>query len=183
MRYRKGISLKRIFVKRLLSSVLLSFFLCSLFSVIGCSSKQEDRIDVSASAILEAAEARCPVSGGYAHVSSDFLEFSIPDALPYVDDYGVSYSVLANDYTEIGVLHVADAQHAETVLGAVTVYLDHFRKTYEPQARQYDPSEEKKLRDAACTRYGSYVIYTVMTSEEQVQCRDAITSRLLAPNP
>ena len=167
----------------MISSVLLSFLMCSVFSAVGCAAKREYRSDVSASAILEAAETRCPVSGGYAHASSDFLEFNIPDALPYVDDYGVAYSIPANDYTEIGVLHVSDTQYAETVLGAVTTYLSHFRKTYEPQARQYDPSEEKKLRDASCTLYGSYVVYTVMTSEEQVQCKEAITACLLNPNP
>ena len=171
--------MKRNFIKRSIASFLLFLFLFSPLSIVGCALRREYRSDVPVSELLAAATTHCPVSGGYGHADSDFLEFNLPDVLPYVDDYGIAYSVPANDYTEIGILRVHNARDAETVLGAVEAYLRHFKATYEPQARQYDPSEAKKLRDASCTLYGNYVIYTIMSTEEQASCKDAVTSCLL----
>lgn len=147
-------------------SVLTLLLITALLLLSACSS-QSYRDDVKALTLTDAAKQKITVASSYDTYDASFLEFYLSDVVSLVDDSSIVYAVAANDYTEIGVLHVSDPDNLEAVQNAVKAYLDYFKETYAPQAEQYDPSEQKKLKDASYKTYGNYVIYTIMTSEDQ----------------
>lgn len=154
------------------SALLLTVLL--LFT--GCSAKYKD--NYPAEEVTKAITAQVTVSSGYLPCDPDFMQFYLPDAVKPVDDYSIVYASAANDYTEVGVLHVKDKKDLETVEAAVQDYLDEFRTTYEPQAQQYDQTEQQKLKDASYKVYGKYIVYMIMTAEQQEIC-DGIIEELL----
>lgn len=182
--FKKTHSWKPLFCKKILFKTHFKiFFACSLLLSLlipfcGCRQKSVTPSryvnDVTAREISDAVMEKIPVSGGYEAYNSDFMQFYLPDILPLVDDYHVVYASAPNDYTEIGIFYVSDPANIDKVENALERYLEQFRTTYLPQAKQYDPAELEKLKDADCDTYGNYVIYTIMRDDAQEICESTI---------
>lgn len=157
--------------------ILSALFLSALLLLSGCG-RVSYKNDIPATDITEAVKAEITVPSGYESYDADFLSFYIPSAIGIVSDFNVIYASAPDDYTEIGVLHAKSSEDIGVLKTAVAAYLDEFRSTYEPQARQYDPSEQKKLQDASYRVYADYVIFTVMTSETQETCYGIVENML-----
>ena len=160
-----------------LLALALAMLLVSSILFVGCSAKYKD--DCPAEVISTAIAKELPVSSGYLPYDSDFMQFYLTDAVKPVNDYSVIYASAANDYNEIGVLHVKDKKDLDTVEDAVKAYLDDFRSTYEQQAELYDATEQAKLEDASYRVYGNYVVYMILTDADQKTC-DTVVKKLLA---
>ena len=156
------------------SALLLTVLL--VFS--GCGAKVNYKDNVPSEQITREITQKVTVESGYTVCDPDFIQFYLTDAVQLVNDYSIVYATAADDYTEIGVLHVQNKKNLKDVETVVQNYLDEFRTTYEPQAQQYDPSEQQKLKDAAYRVYGNYVIYTIATAETQ-EIYDGIIMKLL----
>ena len=158
-------------------SALLLVLLLTLAVFAGCSGDRY-KDDCPAEVITSSIVKEIPVSAGYLSYGSDFMQFYLTDAVTPVDDYSVVYSSAADNYNEIGILHVKDKKDLETVENAVSAYLAEFRSTYEQQAQLYDKTEQEKLEDASYTVYGKYVVYMILTDADQKTC-DGVIEKLL----
>ena len=147
----------------------ITILLSLLLLLMGCK-KVTYKNDVPSSGIVAAIREQIPVPSGYEVYDEDFLAFYLPEAVSLVSESEVIYAVAPDDYTEIGVLRARSSDGVEALASAVGAYLEDFRRTYQPQAEQYDPSEREKLKDASYRIYGDYVIYTVMTAKTQETC-------------
>lgn len=155
------------------SSLLLSVLLLT-----GCT-KPHYRNDVSSEAVAESILSSFPLEMGYRRYPSDVVDAYFPNANTLSSDTVIAYSLAPDDYTEIGVFHAGKEQEVEDLIRIVEDYLNSFREAYLPQARQYSPTEEQKLKDAAYLVYDRYVIYLIMTENKQSVCRSIIREALL----
>ena len=159
--------------------MITATLLASLLLLSGCGSATY-KADVPAKDVTAAVKNKISVPSGYETYDADFLDFYIPDATKLVADWDVVYAIAPDDYTEIGVLKAKSSDEVSALETAVKAYLDDFRTTYQPQAEQYDPSEQQKLKDAGYRVYGEYVVYTIMVSETQKTCHEIVDGLLKA---
>ena len=108
-----------------------------------------------------------PLEHGYASYDLTATALYFPESTTCLQEITVLYSVRPDDYTEIGVFTLQNADERAVITREISAYLQELRETYAPQAVLYDPSQADKLSAASFKVIGSYVIYTVMTETEQ----------------
>ncbi len=84
----------------------------------------------------------------------------------YYDDCSLLYSRDTRDIGEIGVFHSPDEDSAKAMEEECRKYLDDLRTGTRAFIESYAPDELAKLDAAKVRRFGSYVVYTVLPSNE-----------------
>jgi hypothetical protein len=137
-----------------------------IFLITSCSQKDNYRNDISCYELTDDFINSQSNSHDYSYYSGDEISFfiKIPD---YVTDVSVIYSTDVNDINEIGVFRCADEKGAEAFLAEVSSYLQEQQKGQKAFISSYAPREVPKLEGAEARRYGSYVIYTVLSSDDK----------------
>ena len=165
------------FKKRYVSSVLTLTFLSQLFLFTACSSKVSYRNDIPCHDISEAFIQSQNSSDGYSYYTEEEISFFLE--LPeYVSDFSVAYSTDVNDIDEMGIFHCTDEKSAEEFLGAASAYIKEQQATQKAFIESYAPREIPKLEGAEAHRYGNYVVYTILSAEDNKAMRELTDKKI-----
>ena len=104
---------------------------------------------------------------------SEYTEYS-PTEAKYVfdesdifDSCSIIYSSASDDVGEIGVFHAKTQDQATELLKDAKQHISEEQKDKSEFLRNYLPSEVSKLERADVRQYGNYVIYAILSPEEQ----------------
>jgi len=84
----------------------------------------------------------------------------------HYDDCSLLYSKDVRDIGEIGIFHAPDENSARAMEEACLKYLDELKTGTRAFIESYAPEELAKLDAAKVRRFGCYVVYTVLPSNE-----------------
>jgi hypothetical protein len=82
------------------------------------------------------------------------------------DDYCIMYSTDTNNINEIGVFHVSDKKAARQLEAECLEYIENMREGERAFIASYAPHELPKLDGALVSRYGNYVVYTILPQDK-----------------
>ncbi|MBE6596170.1 MAG: DUF4358 domain-containing protein [Ruminococcaceae bacterium] len=115
----------------------------------------------------------------YSRYGEDYLDFFF-DGAALCDDFEIIYSTEVNDIDELGIFHLAEGSDPEELSALAESYLSEMREGKSAFIGSYAPEELPKLERAEVRRFGNYVIYAIMDSEDRAEVFRKIEERLLA---
>lgn len=144
-----------------------SFILLCLLCLFFCSCEhREYRADIDSAELARALAGEISADDEYLEYSEEDISF-----LPFFDgglDISVLYSRDSTDVGEIGVVR-CEATEAEAVAKEIEDYLKSELSSKSAFLKTYAPEEITKLEEAKVTRYGGYIVYTILNSEDTVR--------------
>lgn len=142
----------------------LIFILALTFA--SCSKKVEYKNDLACEPLAKDLSALCPVDDGYSEYGEDQIRFFFENTSIH-DDYAIFYSTNAEDINEIGIFHCPNEDSAEEMARITENYIKMMQDTQINFISSYAPYEIPKLESAEVRRYGNYVVYTILDTDER----------------
>ena len=139
--------------------------LCLLLGLCGCGRKRY-RDDVSCKAITDKITDTLTLPNGYASFGEEHMRFYFADLGGYADK-SLVYSALSEDVNEIGVFRAEREEDVAALRLAAERYLDALCEEQRAFVASYAPKEVPKLDGASVRVFGHYVVYAVLTSNDQ----------------
>ncbi len=155
-------------------------FLLVILSIIpfyACGRRGEYKDDVACRILTNEIAVLCPTENGYSNFSHDQIVYFFENtAIP--TDYSMIYSTDAEDINEIGVFHCADEESAAQMLKLTQNYIENMQDTQVNFISSYAPYELPKLEGAEVRRYGNYVVYVILDTNERRAAFSALEAEL-----
>ena len=143
-----------------------------------CAKRAEYRDDVSCTLITNELAKLCPTESGYSNFGADQIKYFFDDTdIP--TDYSMIYSTDAEDINEIGIFHCANEDDAEDMLEIAREYIENMQATQVNFVSSYAPYEIPKLEGAEVRRYGNYIVYVILDTDEKRVAFSTIENELL----
>ena len=157
---------------------ILCLFLILLIPFSACAKQGKYRDDIACRLITNELSVLCPAENGYSNFGPEQIKYFFDDTnIP--TDYSMIYSTDAEDINEIGIFHCADADDAEDMLEIVREYIENMQETQVNFVSSYAPYEIPKLEGAEARRYGNYVVFVILDTNERKTAFSAIENELL----
>ena len=143
--------------------VIAALLFCVCFYA--CAKATEYRDDLDTEDILKGAPHGVRRADDYAEYDDDFVEFLF-GSLASSRDHTVIYSRDQNDINEVGVFHAESEDESLEFYEKATEYISEMRDTQRAFIASYAPEELPKLDNAEVRRYGKYVVYAVLSTDD-----------------
>lgn len=141
-------------MKRFFAIIL---FCCSLIS---CSAAKEDMpVQILAEKLGE------EIDGfeNLTEASSDYIKYCIGSDLSLYSEYIILYPFSGTVYNELGIFKVKDMNAVNEGIEEVKKYISFKKENWD---MRYNSDEYKKIESANVTRFGKYILYTILDTEE-----------------
>lgn len=160
-------------MKQIISIVLLCLLLSS------CATRRYSDSAASATLINQLSE---EISGfeDYIEYSREELGYILPSDM-INSDICVLYSKDTDDQGEIGVIRAKTEKDAKEIAVQITEYIKSSKEERRAFLENYLPNELSKLNSAQVRRFGCYVIYTILESDQASVLFNAAQKRLTTP--
>lgn len=175
---KKSKMLRKLKKLRIFTSVLPLLALCVALSGCGKGAYGDGYRDgISCREISEQITAQLPAELDFRELDESFREFYFDESDGFDDCY-IVYSAENEDISEIGIFHAECDEDAEAVERACREYIADLGENSRAFISSYAPWEVSKLDGAEVRRYGRYVAYTVLRSEDSEKVFDMIRKAL-----
>ena len=160
---------------------ILCIFLLLFIPFCACAKRGEYKDDVTCRLITNELATLCPTENGYSNFGTEQIKYFFDDTdIP--TDYSLIYSTDAEDINEIGIFHCANADDAEEMLEIAREYIKDMQETQVNFVSSYAPYEIPKLEGAEVRRYGNYVVYVILDTNERKTAFSTIEKALANEN-
>ena len=152
------------------------FIVAALFFCLGlyaCSRAAEYRNDLDTEDILKGAPHPVRSADDYAEYDEDLVEFLFGE-MPASRDHTLLYSTEQSDIDEVGIFRAESEAEALEIYEKTAEYISELQSTQRAFIASYAPSELPKLDSAEVKRYGNYVVYAILSSDD----KDALFSHV-----
>ncbi len=154
--------------------VLLLLALTTLLASCGGSSEAIANLPVaelsaSVDTLLTNASKMSPVDG-------DYIKGMLEIDTASLDEFVLKMQVSGTEIDQYGILKIADGADITSVKTSVETYINTLRTNW--KAMGYLPSEQVKLDAAKVEEVGSYIIFTILSSDESDTFFDKIDEML-----
>lgn len=151
------------FMKKILC---FTFIVFTLIPFSACSKRGEYRDDIACRLLTNELAVLCPAEDGYSNFNAEQIRYFFENtSLP--TDYSMIYSTDTNDINEIGIFHCKNEEDTEEMMAIVEQYIKDMQETQVNFVSSYAPYEIPKLEGAEVRRYGNYVVYVVLDTNER----------------
>lgn len=107
------------------------------------------------------------------------LYFAESEGYPLLDDACMMFAREETNVSELGVFRVDSAKATDKVKALVQSYLAEQQDYLRGFAKNYSPEDMNKIDNAAVTVKGCYVIYYILSPEDEAKVLDAIENLLV----
>ena len=156
----------------------LCIFLLLLLPFSSCAKTEEYRDDVACRPLTTKLAELCPVENGYSELGDEQLKYFF-EGTDLPTDYSMIGSNDMEDINEIGIFHCKNKEDAEKMLELTKKYIENMQATQVNFISSYAPYEIPKLEGADVRRYGNYVVYVILDTNEQKTAFSAIENELV----
>lgn len=156
-------------MKKLLLITALLLCVC----LYACSKVAEYRGDLDTEDILKGAPHTVRSADDYAEYDEDLVEFLFGE-MPASRDHTLLYSTEQSDIDEFGIFRAESEAEALEIYEKTAEYISELQSTQRAFIASYAPSELPKLDSAEVRRYGNYVVYAILSSDD----KDALFSHV-----
>lgn len=143
--------------------IALSILLYLSFAV-SCSKAVEYKTDVSVSTLADAGKASISLASNLTAASGEFMSFFLNVDEALYTECCVMTPGGSSSIDEFGIFKAKDADSAAKIAEALNAYLKDRVATWDTR---YSQAEKPKVDGAKTTVFGTYVCYTVLSSDEQ----------------
>ncbi len=158
------------------SFAIILLFACVCAALFSCS-RTEYTDSKSCESICKRATDTLGDGFEYAEFGETHVSYYFDDSDLY-DDLCLIYSTDTNDINEIGVFHATDSSDAKKLEELCVDYIEEMREGERAFIASYAPDELPKLDGAKVTRFGNYVIYTILPTSKADAVLDGIADML-----
>ncbi|MBQ1934132.1 MAG: DUF4358 domain-containing protein [Clostridia bacterium] len=160
-----------------MKKIILAFLVIAMLftSLISCGGAVEYKDDVSVTALADSAVKKISLSSNLNAASDEFMMFYLNVDASLYTECKVMTPMGSASIDEFGIFKATDAEAAEKINAALSTYLAGRIATWDTR---YSQAEKPKVDGAKTTVYGNYVIYTILSSEEQDAFLSAISALL-----
>ncbi len=149
-------------MKKILSAFLVIVILLSAF--VSCAKEIEYKDDIQIATLVEAGKKQISLSSNLTDASEEFMMFFLNvDSSLYLE-CAVMTPAGSSSIDEFGIFKAVNAEDAAKIEMALNTYLASRLATWDTR---YSQTEKPKVDGAKTTVYGNYVIYTILSAEEQ----------------
>ena len=159
-------------MKKLITVISLAVTAAILF---GCGRDKYSK-NVSCEEILDAYEVQAANTPEYESFGSEYINAYFDTSL--FEDCDIRYSLPGDDVNEVGVFRSGSKKDARKLYNSVCEYLDELKKDKRAFVESYAPLEAQKLDRATVKRFGSYVVYAILSDSEQENFFEAVKNRI-----
>ena len=145
--------------------IFIALILLLCLALYACSKGAEYRDDLDTEDILKGAPHSVRSADNYDEYDDDFIEFFFGD-IPAARDHTVLYSKEQNDINEVGIFHASNESEALEIYEITSAYIKDMQETQRTFIASYAPNELAKLDGARVQKYGHYVVYTILNSDD-----------------
>ena len=160
-------------MKKLLSAFLV---ITMLFTVlVSCGGEITFKDDVSVAALADAGKKHISLASNLTNASDEFMTFFLNIDADLYTDFAVMTPAGSSSIDEFGIFKASSAENVANIENALKTYLTGRVATWDTR---YSQTEKPKVDGAKVTVYGNYVIYTILSAEEQGNFLDAVKEAL-----
>ena len=166
-------------MKKLLTvALLLALCLCA----VACATAPTYADHVSAESVALAALNAIDTSADYIDGTANNYPFYFEDTAAHacINDRAMMYHKEDKNVNELGVLRLTSTKDADTVQKAAEDYLAGQCDYLRGFAQNYSPADMDKIDTADVTVIGSYVVYYILSPEDEAAALDAVRAALAA---
>ena len=160
-------------MKKILALIIA---VAALLSFTACNKAVEYKDDVAVSALSDAGMKQISLSSNLNTASDEFMMFFLNVDSSLYTECAVMTPMGSSSIDEFGIFKAANAEDAAKIEAALSTYLASRVATWDTR---YSQEEKPKVDGAKTTVYGNYVIYTILSAEEQGAFLDAISDILV----
>ena len=159
-------------MKKLITVISLAVTAAILF---GCGRDKYSK-NVSCEEILDAYEVQAANTPEYESFGSEYINAYFDTSL--FEDCDIRYSLPGDDVNEVGVFRSGSKKDARKLYNSVCKYLDELKKDKRAFVESYASLEAQKLDRATVKRFGSYVVYAILSDAEQENFFEVVKNRI-----
>lgn len=160
-------------MKKILSAFLVILMLFSAF--VSCANEIEYKDDVQVSTLVEAGKKQISLASNLTAASEEFMTFFLNVDASLYTECAVMTPAGSTAIDEFGIFKAANAEDAGKIEAALNTYLASRVATWDTR---YSQTEKPKVDGAKTTVFGNYVIYTILSAEEQSAFLAAVSDTL-----
>jgi hypothetical protein len=147
-----------------------------LFSFAACSKTIAYKDDVAVTVLSDAGVKKISHSSNLNTASDEFMMFFLNVDSSLYSECKVMTPMGSTSIDEFGIFKAASIEHVAKIEEALSSYLANRVATWDTR---YSQEEKPKVDGAKVTIYGNYVIYTILSAEEQGAFLDAVKEILV----
>ena len=160
-------------MKKIFTAILAIAMLCTLLA--SCAQEVQYKDDIQVATLVQVGKKQIALSSNLTNASEEFMMFFLNVDAALYSEYAVMTPLGSTSIDEFGIFKANNAEDAAKIETALATYLASRKSTWDTR---YDQSQKVKVDNAKTAIYGNYVVYTILSPEEQDAFADAIKEML-----
>lgn len=160
-------------MKKIFSAFLV--LIMTFSTLISCGGEVSYKDDLSVTALADAGKNEISLASNLTNASDEFMMFFLNVDASLYSECTVLTPAGSSSIDEFGIFKASSAENVANIENALKTYLAGRVATWDTR---YSQTEKPKVDGAKVTVYGNYVIYTILSAEEQGNFLDAVKEAL-----